>query len=166
MFTMIDAFANWTATTRLSAFVNNYPWVWPACETLHFIGLAMLIGTVGLLDLRLLGFFRGLPLAPLTRLLPWTLGAFALNLTTGLVFFAGNPLQYAHNLSFGFKLLFLGIAGANAFVFTVACSRKAAFVGAGDQCSPLARLCAGVSLFSWFAVLYFGRMLPYIGHSF
>ena len=57
----MQAFAVWLAATRYSAFVNGHQWVWPACETLHFIGLALLIGNVGLLDLRLLGFEKGLP---------------------------------------------------------------------------------------------------------
>ena len=61
----MQTFAVWLASTRLSGFVNGHSWVWPACETLHFMGLTLLIGNVGLMDLRLLGVEKRLPLAPL-----------------------------------------------------------------------------------------------------
>src|SRR5262249_34924825 len=108
---VIDSLAVWLQQTRLSTFVLSSPWIWATLETLHFIGLAVLIGTAGLLDLRLMGFFRGLPVAPLRRLFPWMIGAFAVNVVTGVMFFTGSPLQYAHNLAFGLKLLFITVAG-------------------------------------------------------
>ena len=163
---MIDAFGTWLEATRLSTFVNSSPWIWAACETLHFIGLAVLIGTAGLLDLRLLGFFRRLPLAPLRALLPWMIGAFALNLCTGFMFLAGSPFQYIHNIAFGLKLLFIVVAGVNALVFTATASRAALEVGPGMQVSVVGRVCGAVSLISWFAVVYFGRMLPYMGQGY
>ena len=160
---MIDTFGVWLAHTQLSVFVNSSPWIWAALETLHFIGLTVLIGTVGLLDLRLLGLFRGLPIAPLRALLPWTIGAFLLNLTTGVMFLAGSPFQYIHNIGFGLKLLCVGIAGLNAIVFTATLSGTAAAVGAGMDTPRMAKVCAGISLASWFAVLCFGRLIPYLG---
>jgi hypothetical protein len=163
---VLDGLANWLMTTRLSSFVNSSPWVWAACETVHFIGLTVLIGTAGLLDLRLLGFFRRLPVAPLRGLFPWMLGAFLLNVITGIMFFTGSPFQYIHNIAFGLKLVFVGIAGVNAFVFAVLASRDAALVGPGMDVSATAKVCGAVSLVSWFAVLYFGRMLPYLGQGY
>jgi len=87
----VQSFAVWLKTTKLSSFVIAYPWVWPASETLHFIGLAMLIGVVGLMDLRLLGLAKRLPFAPLHRLLPWGIAGFGICLVTGSLFFAGDP---------------------------------------------------------------------------
>src|SRR3954463_7303948 len=64
--------STWLHGTTLSwAARGGWPWLWPLCETLHFVGMAMLIGIVGLLDLRMLGFVKGVPLRPLQRLLPW-----------------------------------------------------------------------------------------------
>ena len=60
----------------MSAFVNDHSWVWPACETLHFVGLALVIGNVGLLDLRLLGVEKRLPVAPLSRFVRWAILGF------------------------------------------------------------------------------------------
>src|SRR5262245_26345166 len=109
---MILNFANWIRATPLGLAANGgVPWIWPLCETLHFFGLALLVGVVGLLDLRMLGWFKGLPIAPLQRLIPWAIFGFAINLATGFIFFAGNPLQYINNPAFGYKLLFILLAG-------------------------------------------------------
>jgi hypothetical protein len=160
---MIDALGFWLAETRLSFFVNSSPAIWAGLETLHFFGLAVLIGAVGFLDLRLLGFFRGVPVAPLRSLFPWMVGAFLLNLTTGVMFLAASPFQYIHNSAFGLKLLFIAIAGANAGVYGMTLSRGAALIGPGMDTPPALKVCGAVSLFAWLAVIYFGRMIPYFG---
>jgi len=61
-------FSKWLKTTSLSEFVIHSSWVWPAAETLHFIGLAMLIGVIALMDLRMLGMAKRLPFAPAARM--------------------------------------------------------------------------------------------------
>jgi len=161
---MSDRLGAWLTATALSTFVNSSPWIWATLETLHFMGLAVLIGTAGLLDLRLMGFFRGLPVRPLRALLPWMIGAFLLNLTTGTLFFIGSPFQYIHNAAFGLKLACIAVAGVNALAFTALLSDDAARVGAGMDTSPKAKLCGAVSLTAWLLVLYFGRMIPYLGN--
>src|ERR1700704_2287504 len=100
----MQAFSMWLASTRYSAFVNQHAWVWPACETLHFIGLALLIGNVGLMDLRLLGLEKRLPIAAGGRFVRWAVLGFVINLITGIMFFAGNPYQYISNVAFGWKI--------------------------------------------------------------
>src|SRR5678816_833672 len=97
---------DWLTSTQLSAFVNAHAWVWPACESLHFFGLALLIGNVGLLDLRLLGFEKHSPFLPLNRFVLWGILGFFINLVTGILFFVGNPAQYINNVAFGWKVLF------------------------------------------------------------
>lgn len=159
---MIDELAAWLAGTRLSLLVNSSPWIWAGLETLHFIGLAVLIGAAGLLDLRLLGFFRRLSIGPLRALLPWMIGAFLLNLATGVLFLVGSPFQYVHSLAFGLKLCAVAIAGLNALIFAAALSREASVIAAGVDTPLAVKACGAVSLASWFAVLYFGRMIPYL----
>ena len=60
--------------------VRHSVWGWPVLESLHFMGMSVLIGTIGLFDLRLLGFARGVPYAALHRLIPLGIGAYTLNL--------------------------------------------------------------------------------------
>lgn len=150
----------------LSAFVNKYDWVWPICEMLHFIGMALLIGTVGWLDIRILGFGKGVPIAGLEKLVPIGILGFALNVGSGFIFVAGNPaggpMAYLDNLAFQIKMLVILVAGLNlaAYYFT-GIARAAAEVPAGSDAAPAAKVVAVVSLLAWFGVIYFGRMVMY-----
>src|SRR5262245_54035828 len=109
----MEAFANWLETTRLSMFVNNTNWVWAICETLHFMGMALLIGCVGLLDFRMLGVGKRLPVGPLHRLIPFGIAGFVINLITGIMFFVAIPNQYMFNVAFIAKIALIVIAGIN-----------------------------------------------------
>lgn len=154
-------------STALSQWVVNGQWVWPIAETLHFIGLALLIGIIAPLDARLIGFMPRVPIAALHRLVPWAIGGFALCLATGLIFFVGTPEQYVPNESFWVKVLFLAIAGANMLAFETTQRRRADALPAGAPTPPAFKVIGSLSLASWFLVLYWGRMLPFaVGASF
>ena len=58
---VLQSSAAWVETTWLHYFATNYKWVWATMETLHFLGMGLLVGTVGVLDLRLIGVAKGLP---------------------------------------------------------------------------------------------------------
>jgi hypothetical protein len=89
----------------------------PLAESLHFLGLCLLVGAIGSFDLRLLGVARSVPIAAVHRLIPWGLLGFAINIGSGLLFVLTEPDQYIYNPSFHLKVLFLSIAGS-----TPACS--------------------------------------------
>lgn len=150
----------------LVAFVNDYDWVWPICEMFHFIGMSLLIGSVGWLDIRILGFGKGVPIASLEKLIPLGLLGFAFNAVTGCIFVAGNvsggPIAYLGNLAFQIKMLLVLIAGLNlvAYYFT-GIQRAAEAVPASGDAAAAAKVVAIVSLVSWFGVIYFGRMIMY-----
>ena len=164
---LVEAFAKWIQGTTLSWFVSGLPWTWAVCETLHFLGMALLIGVVGLLDARMLGLFKQLPVGPLERLVPWGVAGFVINAVTGFLFFAGAPGQYIHNIAFGYKMLFVAVAGVNVGLFYVSgLSRRVDRLGPGEDAPLAAKLVAASSLFLWFGVLFWGRMLPFIGDAF
>lgn len=149
----------------LVAFVNDYDWVWPICEMFHFIGMALLIGSVGWLDIRILGVGKGVPIAALEKLVPLGILGFVFNLVTGIVFVAGNdagPIAYLGNLSFQIKMLLILVAGLNlvAYYFT-GIQRAAEAVPPSGDAATGAKIVAVVSLAAWFGVIYFGRMLMY-----
>src|SRR3989442_9154579 len=134
---MVQTFSTWLHSTRLSwAMAGGVPWLWPMCETLHFIGLALLMGIVSVLDLRMLGMAKELPLGPLQRLMPFAILGFTINLVTGLLFFTGDPTQYIHNVAFGFKLLFIGLAGVNVILFYVTGLYRRGGEGGGGAHAP------------------------------
>ena len=104
----------WLRHSTLSALVTGNKWIWPVLETLHFLGLSLLIGTIGAFDLRLLGLGKGLRPGLLSRLLPWGIAGFALNVVTGILFFVGEPANYVHNIAFYFKMTFVVLADQRA----------------------------------------------------
>jgi len=160
-------FSKWLKTTSLSEFVIHSSWVWPAGETLHFVGLAMLIGVIALMDLRMLGMAKRLPFAPLPRLLPFAIAGFCICLGTGILFFTGDPFQYIHNPVFWFKLLFIFLAGINVVVFYASgLFRELEDLGPGEDAPFSAKLIAALSLVLWIGVMYLGRMLPFLGDAF
>ena len=157
------SFAAWLETTTLSKTLFEISWLWPVCESIHFLGLCVLIGGAGVLDLRLLGLFRGVALRDIKAFMPWAIGGFSANLITGLLFLTMQPHLYLTSAVWWSKVAFLLIAGLNAAFFETRLSRAAlALPPDADMPIPL-RLVGAISLFSWFAVLYCGRMLPYLG---
>jgi len=153
-------------TSQISVIMVNSPWVWPASETIHFLGLSLTFGVLLAVNLRILGVMRQVPFADVHRLLPWGMLGFGANLITGMLFFIGQPKQYIDSAPFYWKVVFLMIAGANFLYLTV--FRKAWSDDRDSRwdASPADKAMAVLSLFSWLAVLYGGRMLPFIGHAF
>jgi len=162
----LDTFAFWLRGTQISEAIRVLPWLWPVCEILHFFGLSLLVGVAGFFDLRLLGFMRRVPLSAAWSLMPWAKAGFALSAITGLTFFVGAPDQYVNNLAFYGKLIFLLIAALNAAYFEVAYRKTVERKEADLQAPNAFRIIAAVSLVSWFFVIYWGRMLPFIGNAF
>src|SRR3990172_10321353 len=86
---MESAVNYWLVWPSIVNFLNANGWGWTVSEVLHFVGLTLLVGAVGMFDLRLLGVAKGLPIAPLRRLLPWGVAGFLLAVASGLVFVLG-----------------------------------------------------------------------------
>lgn len=139
-------------------------WAWPVCETLHFVGLSLLMGVVLLIDLRMLGLLGNVEFQTLHRLLPWGILGFGLNVLTGMLFFAGKPAQYTTNTPFQYKMVLVVIAGLNALYFTV--FDEMWTLKAGDDAPFMAKAMASSALLVWAAVLFCGSMMPFIGRSF
>ena len=151
-------------SASIKSFVLDNPWVWPAAETVHFIGLALSFGVVLLVNLRMLGMMKDVPFAVLHRLLPWGILGFGINLITGMLFFIAASEQYTQNVAFLWKMVFLLLAGVNVLYFTV--FDAAWTVGRGDDAPITAQVIAASTIFLWVGVIYFGRMLSYLGNSF
>ncbi len=162
-------------TTVLGPFARNVSlgfksltWAWAAAETLHFLGLCLIMGVTLLLDLRMLGMMKSVPFAALHRLLPWGILGFLVNTVTGMVFFASSPGQYVMTAAnaelFLLKMVFIVIAGLNALYFTVL--DEAWLIRAGEDAPGRTKAIAASAIFLWLAVIYCGSMLPFIGGAF
>jgi len=154
---MLAEFFRWLVNSPWSHFMNSYEWVFPAVQSLHFIGFAMSIGTIAIVDLRLLGLGmrRQGPADLAADLAPWTHVGIAVMLTTGPLMFSTDAVAYHFNPSFQFKMACLMLA--LLFHFTV--HRRAV---RPDVPPIAAKLAAATSLLLWTAVVGGGRMIAFI----
>jgi hypothetical protein len=150
--------------TAIGTFVTGTPWMWPTCETLHFVGLSLLLGVVLAVDLRLLGVMKSVSFMTLHRLLPWGILGFGINVLTGMLFFVGAPDQYTMNNTFKWKIVLVMVAAVNALYFTVI--DETWVLGPGDDAPMTAKVMAASAMFLWVAVMFCGSMLPFLGNSF
>lgn len=163
---MNDALVVWLKSTSVSQAMTMTPYLWPLCETLHFVGLALLIGGAGLIDLRLMGFLKSVPIAAVMQMRKWAALGVAINVVTGALFFIGAPEQYIHNSAWYWKLVFLMVAFVNVAIFETTQGKRMLTLAAEERTPASFKLAGAVSIGSWFLVLYFGRMLPFIGNAF
>jgi hypothetical protein len=163
---MLESLVQSLAASQASVWINQSTWIWPFCETLHFIGLSLLLGVTGFFDLRLMGFFSRVSVAAARELMPLALLGFAINLLTGVVFLIGLPAQYAHNPVWWYKVGFIVLAGLNAVFYETRFATKVLALEPGADMPRPVKLIGFVSLVAWLTVLYCGRMLPFLGDAY
>jgi hypothetical protein len=135
------------------------PWGWTIVEIVHFTGLCLLLGTVGMFDLRMMGFARGLSLPALHKLVPFGVLGFCLSVASGFMFVVSAPDQYLYNPAWQTKMALLTIDGLNMVLFYLTTSRRLKTLGP-DEAPPLpARLFAIASLACWLGVIAAGRVI-------
>ena len=160
-----EAEAGWLTGRGLGKAYMDRNWMWPASEALHFIGLWLILGVILLVNMRLMGFLRTAPYSAFHRLLPWAALGLTINVATGMMFVTGTPEQYGANISFLWKIVFLMVAGLNLLYITV-------FEGpwhhaeAGQDPPIRVKIAGATAIVSWLLVMYFGRMLPFLGNAF
>jgi len=139
-------------------------WCTAVLMDLHFIGLVLIIGPIGVINLRIMGFLKQTPLAPLYRLLPLAMIGLAINVTTGLCAYIGMPELYVYDAPLWLKMLALLLLGVNlaAFYLTNIFDRVE-HLGAGEDAPFPAKLLAASSLFLWFSVIILGRYIQLYG---
>jgi hypothetical protein len=129
--------------------------VYPGLETLHIIGVSLVLGVMIVVDSRLLGFHRKLDLAFVKSvLLPWVLVGFTLCAMTGLLMFASRAGDLIANRAFVTKLVLLMLAGTNAGVLHTR--------GQLDDTNRITQLQAALSLLIWLAIVTAGRWIAYV----
>ncbi len=148
--------------------IENWPlsweiggtWLFPFIESIHVVAVAMMVGSILFVDLRLLGLAAmRYPIRALAReLIPWTWGAFALATLTGLGMFITRAASHVLNPAFQWKMILLALAGANMAWFHFCCRRQ---LDDAFATSPQLKIIGGLSLFLWAGVVLAGR---WVGH--
>ncbi|MEI9814539.1 MAG: DUF6644 family protein [Acidobacteriota bacterium] len=156
-----EAIRLWLQTLPMRNIMMDTRWAWPTCESIHFLGLSLLIGTVGMFDLRLMGVGRKIPPAALHRLIRYGVAGFIMNVLTGLCFLSAAPDQYIYNPAFRWKVIFLVCAGLNILVFYSSQFKRVRRLGSGDPIPLGARMVGFASLSLWVGVITAGRLLTF-----
>jgi hypothetical protein len=138
-------------------------WLYPVVEIVHIIGFVTLVGSIIVLDLRLLGLTKALPVQLLARhVLPWSIGALLLIVPSGLLMFIAHAGDLIANTAFIIKMVLLLCAGANAAAFHAGVFRGVADWDMAAEVPGAAKLHALASLLIWAGVLACGRLLAYV----
>ena len=153
----------WLQRTSVAVQIRDGLYMFPVLESIHVVGLALVFGTIAILDLRLLGLASSeRPVSRLmTDLLKWTWAAFALTAVTGGLMFSTNPIVYFHNTAFRIKMVLLVLAALNMLVFELTARRTMAQWDAAATTPRVAKVVATLSLVIWVAVIAAGRVIGF-----
>ena len=148
----------WSIDTGLYDLMYS-PWGWTIAEIVHFTGLCLLFGTVGMFDLRMMGLVRGLSLGALHKLVPYGVAGFVLSVASGFMFVVTTPDQYLYNPAWQVKMALLALAGLNMALLYLTVARRLKLLGPDDPPPFAARLFAALSLTCWIGVIAAGRVI-------
>jgi hypothetical protein len=150
-------------TTRLATALRGSTWAYPLINAGHLLGVAMLLGAIIPLDLRLLGFWPTAPLAALWRILTRTAAAgLCLALVCGALLFSARATAYAASGLFITKMSVVGVALFNVWLTHRVVRRRQLLTHRRSyEPSPRVRAAALVSLLSWLSALFLGRLVGY-----
>jgi hypothetical protein len=157
------AFLSWLENTGFSTWVRESGslWSFPGILLLHTYGMALVVGIIAGIDLRILGFAPALPLAPMQRFMPIMWVAFWVNAATGTILLVADATTKMTNPDFGVKMVFIALA-----VFMQIKIGKLVFQDPHVDKGPLprnAKMLAAGSLFFWLGAITAGRLMAYVG---
>ncbi len=158
------AISKWLEQTPIGASVRQSLWLFPAIETLHLLGMAVLLAAVGIIDLRLMGaILRGQSIAGLARrVLPWAWSAFALQVITGGLLFSSEAVHMIRNPAFRVKMALIVLSGAHALIFHFIARRRVDQWDIESKPRPGLRISGAASLALWIGVVAAGRWIGFI----
>jgi len=154
---VLDGLFARVSDSALAEWVYSSPYIWPTLESIHFVSLCVLAGSLLVIDLRLVGFFRARCAGMISSLIRLALVAFSVNLVTGVLFLFGNTYKYVGNAAFNVKMILILLAGLNALFFRV---RLARIVDSEDVSFASASV-GYLSLALWAGVIVCGRMITF-----
>ena len=152
----------WLESTAIADAIRTVPWLYPAFETAHYIGLSLLVGGIMLIDLRVLGVARALPLKSMIGLLPFVWAGFIINVVSGSMLFIYGATNFGTNSAFQLKMAFMVLAGLNAFAFDRAVRRSGGEWVEADRPPAHVKSFATLSLVFWLCVVTTGRWMAYL----
>jgi hypothetical protein len=157
-------FCKWLEQSWVGGGVRESLWLFPAIETVHLLGMAALVGTVSVFDLRLLGWvMRGKRVSELgARLLPWACAGFVVQVITGVILFSSEAVKVYGNPAFRVKMLLIVLAGAHALIFHWGLEQDVAVLDGSAVLPAKAKVAGGTSILLWIAIVAAGRFIGFV----
>src|SRR6201996_813857 len=158
---VLQSFCSWLENTPLGSFISGSTWAFPTIETIHVFALVIVVGSIAIVDLRLLSVAsRNRSVSQLSNdVLPVTWTAFCLAALTGSLLFSSKAVSYLDNWPFRLKMALLVLAGLNMLLFHFLTYRSVHQWDDADRAPAAARLAGGLSLAFWIGVVVFGRWI-------
>ena len=159
----IPTFLATLEASALATRIRDGLYLFPLIESTHVVGLAMVFGTIAIVDLRMLGIAstRRSMKRMFSDILKWTWAAFALTAATGLQMFITNAGVYYHNTFFRAKMLMLALAGLNMLAFELTAGRSMHQWHADSSAPRAGKATAAVSLVLWISIIFLGRWIGF-----
>lgn len=161
--TTIRAMMGWLEHRSFAIAIAESTWLFPILETIHVLTLAVVVGSVAMMDLRLLGAGSKDRAASevIASSLPWAWSAFAVAFIAGSLLFSSKAVSYYGNLPFRIKMVCLALAALNMLVFHRFTARDMATWDRGRP--PIAaRFAAAFSLTLWVVIVASGRWIGFV----
>lgn len=155
-------FLVWLESTAIADAIRTSRWMYAALETGHYLGLAMLVGGITVIDLRMLGVAKSLPVRAVLGLLPWVWAGLIINAATGSLIFIYGATNFGTSGAFLLKMTFIVLAGLNALLFQVLSTRSGKDWVAANQVPIPAKAVATASFVLWLCVVTTGRWMAYV----
>ncbi|MCU1339408.1 MAG: hypothetical protein JWO19_4989 [Bryobacterales bacterium] len=159
----IAAFLEWLEASGLATRIRDSNYLFPLIESTHVFGLALVFGTIAIIDLRLLGIAstQRSVRRMASDILKWTWAAFALTALTGSLMFITNAPVYYHNFFFRAKMLLLALSGVNMLVFELTAGRTIHGWDRAPSAPRTGKVVAALSLVMWVSIIFMGRMIGF-----
>ena len=152
----------WLENTRLALWVAESMWGYPIMICLHAIGLGVVVGTLVMVDLRVLGAFRGIPFSSLRGLMKLAWAGFVINLFSGLSLFATGATVFIENIPFLIKLPAIFLAISVAGIMQHRLQKNASAWDSSVPVDTTIKLLAIVSVLLWLTAIIAGRLTAYL----
>lgn len=154
--------ATWLESTWIHEQMLNKFWLFPLSETIHFMGLCILFGSLLVIDLRVIGVAKFINMKVAMKFIPIAMIGFTINLITGIGFLCADPFRYFPNIAFQWKMGLIMLAGLNALWFWFGEHKELSKLADGEDADFRAKVIALGSLLIWVGVIVLGRMMPYL----
>ena len=160
---MIPEICAWIENTSVATAIRQSTWLFPAIETVHVLATVIVVGSVAMLDLRLLNIaWRESSIREVHQdVLPWAWTSFGVAAIAGSLLFSSNATKYYHNVPFRMKMVLLLLVAVNAAYFELGTYRRVRTSDRETSIPMVAKIAGALGLVLWIAVVACGRWIGF-----